>query len=110
MAKVPPVNATLTKVQAPGFTDDYGGEAELGPIKWEGQAPAYVTERVLIETSQGAVDQLRVTQAVVPSYVPAPSWGDQLTYSKNGEISTRKVKNIEERSDYGFVRIYFEDA
>lgn len=109
-AKLPPINAALTEVRSPDSTDDYTGEViSEGEVRWSGDAPAYMTEKVIVETAQGNVDQLIVTRIVIPSTIEVRN-GDLLTYAKNGESATRTVRNIEERSDYGFTRIYFHDA
>lgn len=109
--KVPPVNAIVTMIRGAGFTDDYDGTATPGTVKWSGSAPAYVTEKVLVETGRGTVDQLVVTRAVIPDNLGATiATGDQITLVKAGETFTRTVQNIEERSDYGFLRCHFEDA
>ncbi len=106
--KLPPVNATLTKVQAPGLSDGWEDEETLGAVRFEGGGPAYASEQVIVETSNGAVDQLKVSRIVIPSSVPIDS-GDFLTFTKDGTVDTRRVRNIEERSDFGFTRIYFWD-
>ena len=107
---VPPVNSTVTEIREPGSTDDYDGTHTPGPVKWAGEASAYVTEQVLVETGRGAVDQLVVTRAVLPDGLgPAVETGDEITLSKGGSTFTRTVQNIEERSDYGFVRVFFEE-
>ena len=107
---LPPINAKLTKVQAPDLVDDYTGEVLApGAVRWEGEAPAYVTEQVVIETARGTVDQLVVTRVAIPSRVEV-STGDRLTFVKGGQTTTRTARNLEERSDFGFTRIYFHDA
>lgn len=110
MAKLPPVNAALSRVQAPDLKDDYDGTVIApGEVRFEGEAPAYATEQVLVETGRGAVDQLEIARLVVPSYVEVRT-GDRLTFTKAGVTTTRTAQNIEERSDYGFVRLYLRPA
>ena len=106
--KLPPVNAQVTAVRGPGIPEDYDTAAEAGTVKWTGSAPASATEQVLMETAQGRLDQLMVSRLVIPSYIDVQT-GDEVTFTKGPQTATRRVRNIEERSDYGFTRLYFYD-
>lgn len=111
MAKVPPVNATIEWVGSPGGLDPYG-DPEPAVQKWAGTAPAYVTEQVLVsEPTGGLADTATILRAAIPASLGGTTvnTGDEITLTKNGETTTRRVRNIEERSDYGFVRVYFYD-
>lgn len=113
MARLPPVNATLTKVQGPDLED-----GTPGVVKWEGTAPAFVTEQVVVGASSdplspGSVFQERertrkVARLVVPSYVAVAS-GDRLSWEKGGESTTRTARNLEDRSDFGFTRVFLKE-
>jgi len=109
--KLPPVNATLTKVEAPQMVDDYTGEPipGTGEVFWEGSAPAYLRERVVVETGRGTVDQLEIASLVIPSYVPEVVTGRHLTFERAGETFTRTARNIEPRPDQGYRLVYFAD-
>jgi len=109
MASLPPVNATLTEVRRQEGWDDLNNVAVPGAVRWQGNVPAYATENVIVETGRGTVEQLVVTRLVIPSRI-AVSSGDDLTFIKGGQATTRRARNIEDRSDRGFVRIYFYDA
>lgn len=111
MATLPPINATVTEVREPPSTETWRnlpGPPDLGPVRWLGTAPANASERVLTDTAGGVVTQLKVARLAVPSYVPVEP-DDEVTYTKAGTTQTRRVRSIEERSDYGFTRIHFYD-
>lgn len=107
--RLPPVNAQVTAVRGPGLAEDYDTPAQAGTVKWDGTAPAYASEQVLVDTGQGRLDQHVVSRLTIPSYIDVQT-GDEVTYVKGALTATRRVRNLEERSDFGFTRIYFYDA
>lgn len=105
--KLPSItNATLTKVETAGFTDDYNLVATAGAIKWTGTESVYwseVTEHVNTGDGgrRGRDQQQRVADIVVSRSVVVDSSlavtfaiGDILTLTVDAVVQTGVVDRV----------------
>jgi outer membrane scaffolding protein for murein synthesis (MipA/OmpV family) len=109
--RVPPVNATLTRVWAREQVgeDDYFNAVYADVETFTGAAPAYVTERNEFEvTDSGGRLRNYTAQVVIPSDVPVEV-GHKLAITRRGVQTVREVDAVEDRSDFGFTRCYVKE-
>lgn len=106
MPSLPLTNAVVTRVEAPGFYDEYTGERESGALKWQGMAGAYLVEEVIVSTTAGRLDRFDQARLVLPELrdadrvTVAPE--DVLEYRRRGETTTQRrvVMNVEPRGGH----------
>jgi hypothetical protein len=112
---LPEPNATLTKVQAGGFSEDYDRPAGADPTtKFSGSEGVYLRERTE-STDTPAGQDVVMTRSVVARSELAVEWaqGDTLTLTYRSATVTEKVKIVERHqlgdSLPGTVRLILED-
>jgi plastocyanin len=109
-------NATLTRVNAQGFSADADEAATTGSVKWQGSTRAYVTEETIRSVEGQRADVLVVTSVIIPANVtPSVSieTGDTVTFTYAGASHTRTVRNHRAALLPGMpstVKIHFQDA
>lgn len=109
--KVPPVNATLTRIDGVEYvTDEYGSEIPQPVERWTGSASAYTTERHEAVAAEGGGTLLSyvATLSIPSSLAIAP--GEYVTYLRHGVEQQRVVDAIEDRADAGFNRLFVKDV
>jgi hypothetical protein len=110
----PLTNATLTQVNAAGFSPDYDEPATGGSVKWAGSQPVFwseISERV----STGDGSDVLVHRSVLVPLELAVTWtqGDIVTVGRNSATLTGKVRRVRTTDAAGIggmVRLELEDA
>ncbi len=106
----PVTNARLTLVAGGGFTEDYGLPEGADTTRWTGDVGAYVTDRVLEQVNGNSADQVRVTRLTIPANLGLEvNTGDSVTWSQYGTVRTRRVRNIEDHTVTGTIRLNLWD-
>lgn len=103
-------NATLTKVTAPGTTDDYDVAGGAGADRWTGSVGVTVRRDPIVETQSGeALNVVRSTRIEIPYDVGRLiQQNDALTYSYEDTTWTRRVDDILRVEKVGRVRVELE--
>lgn len=111
--KLPPVNATLTRVFGLDYVNVGGEMIETEVEKWAGTAPAFTTEKNSIEAGPGGLMNVYAATVALPSPLGSPpvavEVGDLLEYERSGETQTRRVDQTEDRADFGFTRCFVSE-
>jgi hypothetical protein len=103
-------NARITLIAAGGFSEDHGAPAGADVEKWSGDRGIHLTEQVAENVGGAGLDQVKQTLLLLPLDIAAPELGDSVTYVFNGETLTRTVRQVEDHSAVGFIRLRFWDA
>lgn len=112
--RTPPVNATLTAIMHLD-SENVGGElVETLVYDWTGTAPMFATEQVEFDEAGGMIQADHRDQAVIPSDLvaseaPGFDLGYILRYQRLGQCELRKVTELEERADFGFLRCWTDE-
>lgn len=117
MSDLPQTNARLTLIAGGGFTEDYDDADAADTAKWQGDADAYFSERVL-NTVGDADTIVKRSYLIIPSdLLPALSVEveDTLTFVFADTTLTRKVAEIVDARLVGVpgggsTRLYLKDA
>lgn len=114
------VNAKLTLVQSPGFTDDYDLPETVGATKWTGSEDVYYSEtldhvmRGEREDRRGERDDelLRRYLVVDANLAVTFSYGDVVTIVRDGVTQNGNVRKVTTSKAFGVgvVRLVLEDA
>lgn len=113
--KLPAItNATLTRVQGPGFSDDYDDAATTGADKWTG------TEEVFYRTSAERIDAGGSSDVIVGRSLVVSdeldvdfAIGDTLSWTYRDVPQTAKVRRVAPTTAPGLagvVRLVIEDG
>ena len=118
---LPQRNATLLKVTESGTTVDWDSPDALGPVKFEGRAPAYYTEKKeravgLATSASQAADLVRRRYVIVEPGIPDIEFAEDdvlevLVKTRQGErlvvgaIATTDERDLPGQPVYGTVRI-----
>lgn len=96
---LPQSNARIIQVNSSGSSEDYDKAQGNGNSKWIGDREAYVLEQWKTIYSQSEGGQSRNKR--VTMYIPldmVDNWslktGDFVTYTFNGEKTTRKIQDV----------------
>jgi len=105
-------NAVLTKITAPGTSDDYDTPAGAGTDRWTGSIDITVRRDPIVEVQGGqALDVVRSTRIEVPYDVGRLiQHGDTLTYDYEGREWDRAVDDVTRAPLTGRVRVELEPA
>lgn len=113
MPKLPPVNATLTRVLTYTFENVGGEMVETEVEKWLGSVDAFTTEKNSIEAGPAGITNVYQSTIALPAPLGTPpisiEVGDRLVFERNGETQTRQVDATEDRLDFGFVRCFVSE-
>jgi hypothetical protein len=105
-------NATLTRIAAPGTSDDYDVAGTPGTARWTGSVGVTIRRDPIVEV-QGAqaLNVIRTTRMEVPYDIGSViEHNDAVTYTYEGETWTRRVDDITRAREVGRVRVELEDA
>lgn len=106
---IPPTNATVNLVERfSRVSDGGGGYIEEWVQTWAGSLPAFSTEKIHLEAGSASVLTVHTVQLVVPSTIPVQV-GDRVTFTHAGTTNVREVDGTEDRSDYGFTRLFVKE-
>lgn len=103
---IPPVNATLTRIYAPtSVPSGGGGTTTIDAQVWAGTAPAFSTERNRVEAGSTAIVNVYDATVAIPTGLIAELvTGMTLAVARNGQTLIRRVTQVEDRADFGFIR------
>jgi hypothetical protein len=108
---LPQSNATVTLIAGGGFSEDYGVPDGADVERWRGARRCYVDESLVTTVVGEDVNEVTRTRLIL---APEPGRqvkrGDKVTYRYNGEVSTRKVRDVAMHSVSGEVTLALEDA
>lgn len=111
--RLPPVNATLTKVYGIETVNVGGEQVETEVEKWSGSVSAFTTEKNSIEAGPNGPQNVYSATAVVPAPLGDPpieiEVGDLIDYERNGSTEHRQVDLTEDRQDFGFTRLFVSE-
>lgn len=108
---LPLVNATVTAITAPGSSEDYGSAGGAGSTLFSGEAPAYVTQQMFQNANGEKLDQITVTRLVLNYNVGnLVQRGGTITFSTDGVVSTRIVRELQRYLLFGTTRVWFRDV
>lgn len=112
MADPPLVNATLTKIEGGGTSDDWDQPAGADTTRWTGTANAYLDEKILTEVNGNALDEIKQTRLVVPLDIgDLAVRGDTVTYTQGANTFVRTVRDIQHfRTAITLTNLYFRDV
>ena len=104
-------NATLTLIAGAGTTDDWNTGPGADTTRWTGSTAVRVHDRVEVETAQGRVDVLSVTEMVTPRSIgELAQIGDTVTYSWDGATYSREVEQSRVRDIGDTARLWLKNA
>lgn len=104
-------NARFTKVAGGGFSEDFAAAAGDDAARWTGDIEAYVREQVLTDTTGGSVNELKQTVVVIPRNLGVTvEPEDTVTFERDGEAVTRRVRQVADLQPVGTLRLYLHDA
>lgn len=105
-------NATLTRIAAPGTSDDYDVPGTPGADRWTGSVGVTIRRDPIVEIQGNqALNVVRTTRMEVPYGVGSViEHNDALTYTHEGQTWTRRVDDITRAREVGRVRIELEPA
>ena len=111
MSAVPLVNATLTRLEGQGASEDNGLPAGPRAELWAGSEGAYAREELLTVARDGREDQIDATRLVIPAALARlVARGDFATYTRASRTHTREVRDIERFEAFGTARLTFWEA
>lgn len=106
----PLINATLTKVEATGPSEDYGVAAGPAVSRWTGSANAYLTEKdmTVVGGAGGELNLVIADRLVVPYDVgKLVKRNDSVTYAFDGTTFKHRVRDVQLYKLFGTARLWF---
>lgn len=108
--RIPPRNATVTKVESVSWVSDGAGGATLQRTdRWTGSEPAFVSERHdFASEAGGGISHAYVATVIVPADLLVQA-DEFITYTYHGRTETRQVDSVEDRADFGYARLFITE-